>query len=606
MRHGGVSCFVLYNPLEFPRLVGLLRLRSFKIEITKAAGKGNHIMPGIDLPLLGANLENLVLNFPTALAKLDQLAAPLSSVFPQLKTLSVESHMNVPDFPQEGWFGGLPRSLRHLALPRTLPIAFEYISTLPCYLESLKINLLTFKYDPEPQEQRFVSCSALAHLTTLDLTTELYVRWTHFVPSSVLHFSWQTKFQSDPKLAAVTQEDMEKLPRSLLSLCILWHIPNDYNMLRYLPKSLTSLQITTSFSYHLKTVDFVPFLPQNLRFLKTPPFTPDWDHALPPKSAQLLINSIDHFPPHLESWRECIVFDRLAAMPKSMKSLSLARLTTENVCFLPPHLEELCVLGDTFIMTEDLVKLPSLLTMLDLHTNKFSPVGVANLPKSLTKLSVVTKILDLEYNDDEDWLEVWPPRLNELNLRVLKRDREFGPYFWTYLPKHLTNLELSLVDFANFPETSEFLPRTLTSCSLGVNNHKALIDTSAMDPPVLTDAFFNQLPPSLVSLSFSDFYPKLTSKFCLNLPRKLRHLDFEHDQSWLAYNHPDFPDFDSDGAASPLLWDFLDKLPPFLDISYFGERTVGFAEYLSLRLEDDLIEDLQKSRPNNTPRRKTK
>lgn len=104
LRNGGVPNFTLEYPIAFPRLIAQLRLRSLLITSHFEMFSSPQALLGADVTLIGSTIEDLDLNFPTALALLDLSPTPMKTLFPNLRSLTLPENPLISD--EFDWEGG--------------------------------------------------------------------------------------------------------------------------------------------------------------------------------------------------------------------------------------------------------------------------------------------------------------------------------------------------------------------------------------------------------------------------------------------------------------------------------------------------------------------
>lgn len=449
LRHGGVVSLVLEAPIAFPRIVGQLRLRSFSI-IPYSKDRYNECPTyGIDLSLLGPQLEDLCLDFNSALAKLDQLNVPFGTLFPNLKSLFLPIQPRMPtDLDVGRLLQGLPSTLLHLSLPRCAAVDIEALLSLPCHLESLEVRLGRIG---DGQDRVFAESKIFDRLTKLHVTTDKKVQCFRIIPSSVLDFSWTA--DSAATMAPIIADDFAFIPAGLQSLFICPFLNGYLPLLQHLPRDLKYLGIL---SYEdLTEVNFVKTLPPSLTRLETSSVASD------------ILAKLVSLPPRLEIWRQFRLRKEQMELklPPNLTELCIANLDAQDfAALLPTSLRSLTVSNNSLLQDETrfTALLPSTLTKLHLVVKACSAASLRHLPPSLRKFYLKLKDFTLPSNFvDDEWKTIWPDSLERLRFLATCEVDSLGPLFWLSLPRRLRQLEIYIPDYSHMPPTMAFLPRTL-------------------------------------------------------------------------------------------------------------------------------------------------
>lgn len=593
LRNGGVRSFALDNPLAFPRLVTHFNgLKTFHLRLPERLTKYQLYVPGTDLARMSRGLEELVLDFPTALANL--IAASATSwPFPNLTSLTLSYNALVPiEFTSSSLLQSLPGTLLHLWLPETLPVPLEALLSLHCSLLSLKTRINSIQ---TPDETRFRDAKIFSELTILQLV-RTNVAWPRVVPPSVTDYTWTPDnaiFDYDPT------EDLGRLPRHLVSLDVRWWPSDIALVLPQLPINLKRLKFDLYAPRALNMTDAVlKGMPPHVSELRTPSALTDPNESV-------------IWPKSLTSWPDYTLTTKMAGpvLPEGLKRLSIWSVADDDIFSsgvhnnvaksLPPTLQELHLAFASAVTvglsTNSWLKLRECsLTSLTLSFfPSFDPTVLPLLPATLTHLNLLAQSL---IPSKAPW--IWPSRLQELVFRN-NNAPPFGPHFWdSFGQLPLQSLNISLYSLLGFPDSCAFLPRTLTSGEFA--------DVAGHGTPVLEDSFFSLLPPKLLKLSLVGFvHTNLTPSCCVGLPRTLRWLHFGPNQS--------LPKLEFGATADRMseMWKFIDKLPPFLSLGV-EPKVPDFAEWHRKRREDDLDEECPELtddpfntvwRLNETPRR---
>lgn len=137
LRRGGVTSLRVQNPLCAPALVSQLpALKTLHLRLCQDVGELQRYIPGVELSTWPASLEELLLDYPAALAN---LTAPLQSHFPKLTSLALPREASIPfEYTLSSLLEELPSTLRHLYLPDNIDVDLDLLLSLPCRLASLR------------------------------------------------------------------------------------------------------------------------------------------------------------------------------------------------------------------------------------------------------------------------------------------------------------------------------------------------------------------------------------------------------------------------------------------------------------------------------------